>query len=301
MSETRILKSYCEVSKKYYGIVLSRFGSEWKIIDFIPVEEEKGKIMSSSSDVRQDKYLSNENLLPCHKNNSRVACSCSVKNGKCSPSMGYNFQCLYCSNLKIDYSKPKSVAGRKAGETVELTQGQVFKIEFEDRALSNIKVGVGWDPVYTGSSMDIDSSVIVAGNKGFETIYFGNLKHPSGCVDHHGDNLTGSGQGDDENITVTLNKVPADRDRLIFVINIFNCYSRGQTLANVKNMYITLSDMDSGEKLCRYEVEQGMLNDTAIVIGIAFRDGDGWAFKAVGKGSRAGSVSELANEVRNMR
>ena len=302
MRESKVLKSYCEISKKYYGIVVSKFGAQWKVTDFIPVEEEKGKIMSSPSDVRQDKYLSNDNLLACSKNNTREACSCSgVKSGKCSPSMGYNFQCLYCSNLKIDYSKPKSVAGRRAGETIELTQGQVVKIEFDDRALTNIEVGVGWDPVSVGSSMDIDSSVIVAGNSGYETIYFGNLTHPSGCVVHHGDNLTGDGQGDDENITVNLDKVPRDRDRLVFVINIFNCDARGQTLGSVRNMYITLQDKDSGEKLCKYQVEQGMDRDTAIVIGVAFRDGSGWAFKAMGKGSRATSITDLAYEVRNLR
>ncbi len=301
MKDTKVLKSYCEISKKYYGIVVKKFGAEWKIVDFIPVNTESGKLMASPSDVRQDKYLSNANLLPCSTGGSRVACSCALKSGKCSPSMGYNFQCLYCSNLKIDYAKPRSVSGHRAGEIIQLDQGQVIKIEFDDRALTNIKVGVGWDPAYGGNNMDVDSSVIVTGNDGYETVYFGKLTHPSGCVVHHGDNLTGDGQGDDENITVKLDNVPANRDRLIFVINIYNCYSRKQTLASIKNMYITLSDIDSGETLCQYRVKQDMLNDTAIVIGMAFRDGGGWAFKAVGSGRCVGSIIELAENVKNLR
>ncbi len=301
MEDTKVLKSYCEISKKYYGIVVKKLGGEWKIVDFIPVSAESGKLMASPSDVRQDKYLSNGNLLPCSKGGSRVACSCALKSGNCSPSMGYNFQCLYCSNLKIDYTKPRSVSGHRSGEIIQLDQGQVIKIEFDDRALTNIKVGVGWDPAYGGNNMDVDSSVIVAGNGGYETVYYHDLNHPSGCVVHHGDNLTGDGQGDDENITVKLDKVPANRDRLIFVINIYNCYSRSQTLASVKNMYITLSDIDSGETLCQYRVKQDMLNDTAIVIGMAFRDGGSWAFKAVGSGRRVGGIGELAENVKNLR
>ena len=198
------------------------------------------------------------------------------------------------------FAPTSSAARRKSGEAVQLKQGQEVRIQFEDgSALSKIYVGVGWDPAVSGSNMDIDSSVVVAGRYGYEVVYFGDLEHESGCVIHHGDNLTGEGDGnsDDENISVDLDKVPADRDKLYFVLNIFDCVSRRQDFSKVRNMYIRLDDPDTGTHLIEYRLEPSMGNYTAMVIGVAYRSGSDWIFKAIGEGSDATDIDDLAEEV----
>lgn len=193
-----------------------------------------------------------------------------------------------------------SAARRTSGETVQLKQGQEVRIQFEDgSALNKIYVGVGWDPAVTGSSMDVDSSVIVAGGRNYEVVYFGDKDHPSGCVHHHGDNVTGDGDygGDDENISVNLDKVPANRDKLYFVLNIYDCVARGQNFSKVRNMFIRIDDPDSGTHLIEYRLEPSMGNYTAMIIGVAYKSGSDWMFKAIGEGSHAVDISDLADEV----
>ena len=193
-----------------------------------------------------------------------------------------------------------AAARRASGETVQLSQGQEVRIQFEDgSALSKIYVGVGWDPAVSGSNMDIDSSVIVAGGGSFDLVYFGDKDHPSGCVHHHGDNLTGEGDAnsDDENISVNLDRVPANRDKLYFVLNIYDCEARRQNFSKVRNMYIRLDDPDSGTHLIEYRLKSDMGNYTAMVIGVAYKSGSDWIFKAIGEGSRATGLGDLAYEV----
>lgn len=151
----------------------------------------------------QSNFMTNENLQPCKKCGKRIVggCNCPQKLFNCNQGQ-YNFQFMYCNDLEIDYSSSTIGRGYKEGDIVRLSQGQEIKIHFADnRSLTKIIVGVGWDPTIIGHNMDVDSSVIVAGNRE-EVVYFGDLTHPSGCVVHHSDNLTGrddSGkQGDDE-------------------------------------------------------------------------------------------------------
>ena len=196
---------------------------------------------------------------------------------------------------------PASSASRRtSGETVQLRQGQEVRIQFEDgSALSKIYVGVGWDPAVTGSRMDVDSSVIVAGSGGeYEVVYYGDTEHESGCVLHHGDNVTGEneGNGDDENISVDLGLVPGNRNKIYFVLNIYDCVGRGQNFRKVRNMYIRLDDPDSGTHLIEYRLEPNMGDYTAMVIGVAYRSGSDWIFKAIGEGSYATDIDELAEE-----
>ena len=209
----------------------------------------------------------------------------------------------YCKHLKIDYTLPEAPGGAdapRAGATITLSQGQVVPIRFADgRPLRTIYVGVGWDPVLSGDQMDVDSSVVVgSASSSYDLIYFADREHPTGCVVHHGDNVTGDGDaqdGDDENITVLLDKVPADRDRVVFVLNIYNCDTRHQTLDRVRNLYIRLCDPESKKVLIEYHVSGNTGNDTAMVIGAAIRNGSGWSFKAIGKSLRASDVHAVAN------
>jgi stress response protein SCP2 len=217
--------------------------------------------------------------------------------------MKYRFDCIYCDALKLDYSLPTaSEVGGRAGETVTLSQGQEVKIRYaDDRPLNQIMVGIGWDPTNGGDDMDVDSSVVVLSpdQSSYDLVYFGDKKHSSGCVIHHGDNLTGDGDvqdGDDENISVYLNRVPQNRDKLVFVLNIFKCIERCQTLDSVRNLYIKLYDPDSRKTLIQYRVDGNRGSDTAMVIGMAYRKNGGWTFKAIGKSLWCSDIHKLAKQ-----
>ena len=300
LGESKFLKAYCKKTDRYFGLEIKKVGTTWKVVNMIDLSNEEARLISS--EVEQSGFETHTNLLACTKCGKRKVggCACAKTARACSHGMKYRFDCIYCDELKIDYTLPTAGAdGRRAGETVTLSQGQTVKIRYaDDRPLTKIEVGVGWDPIRLGSSMDVDSSVVLLSPNGRDTdlIYFGNLSHSSGCVQHHGDNLTGEGEaqgGDDENISVYLDRVPADRDRLVFVLNIYDCDGRCQTLKNVKNLYIKLYDPETKKPLIQYNVTGNMDRDTAIVIGAAFRQGDGWHFKAIGRSLTVSTVREL--------
>lgn len=302
MEGTKFIKAYCEKTRQYFALEIKKYGSAWKVVNVTHLSTDEAKLVSS--EIEQPTFETNTTLIPCSKCGSRKVggCSCSRKKHQCSVGMKYQFDCVYCDCLKIDYSLPTaSEVGGRAGEKVVLSQGQEVKIRFaDDRPLTKIIVGVGWDPATGADNMDVDSSVVVmsSNNREKDLVYFGDKEHASGCVIHHGDNLTGEGSdnGDDENITVRLDKVPYTRDKLVFVLNIYNCDERRQTLGLVKNLYIRLYDPDSKKTLIEYRVTGNMMHDTAIVIGMAFRKAGSWSFKAIGRGLRVSSVQELADK-----
>ena len=304
MAETKFLKAYCEKTGRYSGLEVKKIGSTWRVVNMIPLSAEEGRLLSS--EVEQPTFETHTTLLACTScGNRRVGgCSCPPRAHDCRRDMKYRFDCTYCQHLKIDYSLPDPNPGETQGGTVKLSQGQEVKIRYADnRPLRSIYVGVGWDPVISGNSMDVDSSVVVMGPDGsHDLIYFANKEHPTGCVVHHGDNLTGAGDAqdkDDENITVRLDKVPSHRDRLVFVLNIYRCFDRHQTLDSVRNLYIRLYDPDSKKVLIEYRVSGNTGNDTAMVIGVATRRGSDWSFKAIGRSLRVEDVGTLANECRH--
>ncbi len=298
-NESKFVKAYCERTGQFFALEIKKFMFSWKVVNVTHLTSTEAKL--TATEVEQKQFETNSNLLPCFKCGSRKVggCSCAKRVTNCSRGMKYNFMCTYCDSLKIDYSLPSAAdVGARAGEKVVLSQGQEVKIRFsDDRPLTEIIVGVGWDPATGANNMDVDSSVIVLSPDGCgrDLVYFGAKEHASGCVIHHGDNLTGegSGQGDDENITVRLNKVPQNRDRLVFVLNIYDCVDRGQTLGKVKNLYIRLYDPVSKKALIEYRVTGNMQNDTALVIGMAFRKAGGWSFKAIGRSLRCDDVQDL--------
>lgn len=303
MVETKMIKGYCEKRKRHFGLELKKFGTDWRVVNFIDITPEEASVMTT--DVRQSTFSTNSNLLPCLRCGSRKVGGCNCPELHCPKSGNYEFQCVYCKHMKIDYSEAMASGNYREGDVIKLSQGQEVKISFNGKPLNRILVGIGWDPVSSQASanMDVDSSVFVLnGNGEGEIVYFGNLEHPSGCVVHHGDNLTGVGsaQEDDENIDAFLDKVPRNRDRLVFVVNIYKCEERNQTLGKVKNMYISLKDPINRKKLVEYRVNQNMDRDTAIVIGMAYRLGSGWMFKALGRGSRAKRIGELFEECKRL-
>lgn len=299
---TKFVKAYCDKTKRYFGLEVRQDGDQWKVVNFTQLTSEQAKV--ASSEVDQSSFDSNDNLLPCDSCGSRHVggCGCAERKGGCTPTMKYRFQCLYCHQLKIDHSLPKkSALFLQYGSTISLAQGQEVKIRFADeRVITKLRVGIGWDPADDDDyRVDVDASVVVIGSNGDrELVYFGDLAHPSGCVVHHGDNLTGEDKGasDDEIIDVDLKKVPANRNQLFFILNIYKCDERNETLSGIKNLYIKIVSPDPGiPPLIQYKVDNMQLrgNDTAIVIGFASRQDEGWAFKAVGKTLRVSDVDTL--------
>ena len=303
--ESKFVKAYCEVTGNYFGLEVKNFGGVWKVVNFTQLSKEEAKL--ASTEVSQPSFETNANLLPCLKCGSRKVggCACAKAAGGCSTSMKYRFGCVYCNKLKIDYSMPDiSAAGNvRAGEKIVLSQGQEVVIRFADnKPLTDIIVGVGWDPSEGGQNIDVDTSVVLlsSNNRESDLVYFGAKEHQSGCARLLEDNLTGEHTGnvdsnDDENIIVDLKKVPSDRNKMVFVVNIYECDSRNQTLSKIKNFYIRLYDSKSKKTLIEYNVnnEQIGSRDTAIVIGVATKKAGGWTFKAIGRSLKVSDVREL--------
>lgn len=302
MAESKFLKAKCRKTGLYYGLEIQKKGFDWKVVNMIRLSDDEARVISS--EVKQDSFETNSNLIACSKCGNRKVggCSCAKKAFQCTKSMKYKFECIYCSELEIDHSLPsRSELGGREGGVVTLSQGQEVKIRYaDDTPLNKIYVGVGWDPASYGENIDVDSSVVVMSAHGEDNdlVYFGDKEHSSGCVIHHGDNLTGADipNADDENISVYLDKVPYSRDRLVFVLNVYKCIERKQTFGGIDNLYIRLYDPDSKKALVEYRVKGNFSRDTALIIGMAYRKNDSWVFKAIGRGSRACTVYEVADE-----
>lgn len=195
---------------------------------------------------------------------------------------------------------------------VNLQKGQKVNLKKSDgQALSRIRIGLGWDPVeqkkgglfgsiFGGSAPDIDCDASVIVCKGGrlasrdDVVYFGNLKHSSGAIRHTGDNLTGEGEGDDEQILVDLTAVPADYDKLVFVVNIYDCESRKQDFGMIANAFIRICDENTGEEFCRYNLSESYAGMTAMIFGEIYRYNGEWKFNAIGQGTKDTGLSALA-------
>ena len=196
---------------------------------------------------------------------------------------------------------------------VNLQKGQKVNLKKSDgQALSRIRIGLGWDPVkqekkgglfgsiFGGSAPDIDCDASVIVCKGGrlpgkdDVVYFGNLKHSSGAIVHTGDNLTGDGEGDDEQILVDLAAVPADYDKLVFVVNIYDCESRKQDFGMIANAFIRICDERTGEEFCRYNLSESYAGMTAMIFGEIYRHNGEWKFNAIGQGTTDTGLNALA-------
>lgn len=170
--------------------------------------------------------------------------------------------------------------------------------------LTNVRMGLGWDPIKKKGmfggvkevSVDLDATAFLfdSAQKVVDTVYFQQLKSKDGSLQHTGDNLTGAGDGDDESIMVALDKVPTNVTQIVFVVNSFS----GQTFDQIDNATCRAVDSDARDaELCRFELSGGQPVQ-AFVMAKLTREGDGWAFTAIGepvkKGSRIKDVEPAA-------
>lgn len=187
---------------------------------------------------------------------------------------------------------------------VNLVKGQRVDLRKSNGStLRKVVVGLGWDEVKRGGfffkpqPIDCDASAILCiGGKlesNRDVVYFGNLKHQSGAVRHMGDNLTGAGAGDDEQIIVDLAALPAQYDRIGFVVNIYQAKQRNQHFGLIQNAFIRIVDADNNQELCRFNLSENYEGRTAMIFGELNRSGDCWKFNAVGQATNHGGLAEI--------
>ena len=178
---------------------------------------------------------------------------------------------------------------------IELTRGQEIALQTPDgEPLTRLQLGLGWDKSRTAGAIgtgapdiDLDASAVqFAGHQLFDLAFYNNLATRDGSVVHQGDNLTGSGQGDDERVTVDLSRVYGKVDTIVLFVSSY----QGHTLEWVSNAYCRLLDEHEVE-LARLNLTQ-TVREPGVVMATLVREGDGWKLRAVGEGIAATVPSE---------
>ena len=178
---------------------------------------------------------------------------------------------------------------------INLSKGQKVDLTKKNPGLKNIMVGLGWDvnAFDSGADFDLDAAAFLLGSNGKcptekEFIFYGNLEHTSGAVKHMGDNLTGEGDGDDEQIEVLLAGIPANVEKVAFTVTIYDAEPRRQNFGQVSNSYIRIVDADTNTELIRYDLGEDFSIETAVVVGELYRHNGEWKFNAIGSGFQGG-------------
>jgi tellurium resistance protein TerD len=182
---------------------------------------------------------------------------------------------------------------------ISLSKGGNVNLSKEAPGLNKIIVGLGWDARATdGAAFDLDASAFLVKLDGkvrsdSDFCFFNNKVVADGAVQHQGDNTTGAGEGDDEVVKVELAKIPADLDKVVFTVTIYDAETRKQNFGQVNHAYIRIVNEDGGQELARYDLSEDASIETAMIFGEIYRIGDEWKFKAVGQGF-AGGLGPLA-------
>lgn len=200
--------------------------------------------------------------------------------------------------------------------SVSLQKGQKVNLSKDNAGLAKVIVGLGWDEAKpsggggggffatlfggaatTHQAIDCDASAIMLKNGKFvdrtDLVYFGNLKHKSGTVNHMGDNLTGEGEGDDEQIVIDLSRVPAEYDKIVIVVNIYQAVQRKQHFGMIENAFIRLVDARNNKEMCKYNLTENYSGMTAMIFGEIYRHNGEWKFNAMENGTTDPGIGEL--------
>jgi len=197
--------------------------------------------------------------------------------------------------------------------SINLVKGQKIDLTKNNSSLKKLLVGLGWDPVKqerkglfgfgaSAPDVDVDASVIMLRNDKLvgkdDVIFFGNLRSRCGGVIHTGDNLTGDGDGDDEQILVDLSKIPQDVNKLIFVTNIYDCVKRKQSFGMIQNAFIRIADNNTNNNIAKFNLTEDYNGKTALVVGELYRYNGEWKFNAIGEGTQDTGLGEMINKYR---
>ena len=185
---------------------------------------------------------------------------------------------------------------------VNLKKGQKVSLTKENPGLKRVVVGLGWDvnAFDTGGDFDLDAAAFLLTDSGKvkdsgDFVFYGNLKHTSGSVQHMGDNLTGAGDGDDEQIKVDLSMVPEEFSKIAFSATIYEAEARRQNFGQVNNAFIRIYNEETGEEILRYDLGEDFSIETAVVFGELYKNGEEWKFNAIGSGYQGGLAALCAN------
>ena len=195
--------------------------------------------------------------------------------------------------------------------SISLQKGQKISLSKESSGLSKITVGLGWDEATVGQGggffakkrtvpidIDCDASALMLKNGKLsgkdDIVYYVNLDHESGAVKHLGDNLTGEGDGDDEQIVVDLQKIPAEYDKIVFVVNIYRGKDKNQHFGMINNAFIRVVDNSTNSEICKYNLSDDHTGMTAMIFGEIYKNNGEWKFNAIGQGTTDDNVNELA-------
>ena len=193
---------------------------------------------------------------------------------------------------------------------INLKKGQRISLKKEAPGLTKVMCGLGWDVseskglfgLFKANDFALDASVLCLTNKDklkskSDVVYYRNLEHSSGAITHQGDNLTGEGDGDDEQILVDLTRLPDDILKLVFVVNIYKARQRQQSFGQVKNAFVRLVNLNDNKEIARYSLlgeEYG--GKTGMILAEVYRDQEEWKMEAVGKGFMVNGLQEITNQ-----
>lgn len=178
---------------------------------------------------------------------------------------------------------------------INLKKGQKIDLTKTNPGLTKIMIGLGWDTnkYDGGSAFDLDAAAFllaenskVASDADF--VFYSNQNHASGSVKHMGDNLTGEGEGDDEQIFVDLAQIPATIDKIDFTVTIYEAEERRQNFGQVSNAFIRIVNEATNEELIRYDLGEDFSIETAVVVAELYRHEAEWKFNAIGSGFEGG-------------
>ncbi|AVK47527.1 chemical-damaging agent resistance protein C [Clostridium sp. MF28] len=182
----------------------------------------------------------------------------------------------------------------KKGQKIDLTKG--------NSSLKKILIGLGWDTNrYDGGyDFDLDAAAFCCGEDGkvhndLDFIFYNNLKHSSGAIEHLGDNLTGDGDGDDEEILIDLSLIPQNISRISFTVTIHDADERKQNFGQVSNAYVRVVNSDNNQELLKYDLGEDFSIETAIVVAEIYRHNGEWKFNAIGSGFQGGLAALCRN------
>ena len=177
---------------------------------------------------------------------------------------------------------------------VTLAKGGNVSLSKAAPNLTQVMIGLGWDArSTTGAPFDLDASALLCGTGnrvlGDEYfVFYNQLKSPEGSVEHTGDNLTGEGEGDDEQIKINLAAVPADVEKIVFPVSIYDAENRQQSFGQVRNAFIRVVNQAGEAEIARYDLSEDASTETAMVFGELYRHGAEWKFRAIGQGYASG-------------
>ena len=185
---------------------------------------------------------------------------------------------------------------------INLSKGQKVSLTKGNPGLKKVVVGLGWDvnQFDTGGDFDLDAAAFLLEDSGKvaksdDFVFYGNLTHPSGAVQHMGDNLTGAGDGDDEQIKIDLTLVPANVTKIAFTATIYEPEQRRQNFGQVNNAFIRIYNEETGEEMLRYDLGEDFSIETAVVFGELYKNNNEWKFNAIGSGYQGGLAALCAN------